>query len=316
VNYRRFRCNGRGGIAGFAVLALVTGLAVARADAAVTFGQLDTFQDGTTMGWVQGVASPAQPVNVPTGGPGGEGDRFLQNVSTGEFGPGGKQIVFNQQQWAGDYNAARVTRIDASVANLGAAPLYLRVALSSGSGDRFGSRAAVELPPDGAWRRVSFDLTADALAQIGGANGLASTLSNVVTLRLLSAQGGPSFTGDDVVGTLGVDDIRALRLPGDANFDGRVDSADLLVARRHLGNRAASVTWAEGDFNFDGRVSAADFILLRRNFGTSIPTPALAAAQALASAPLPEPGSASVVALAATAVLLRRRRRPTRSGSR
>ena len=287
-------------------------LTVARAEAAVTFGQLDNFQNGTEMGWVEGTATPNPPTNVATGGPAGEGDRYLENVSSGGAGAGAKQVMFNQAQWTGNYNAAGVTRIDASVANFGPAPLFVRVAIASPTFDQFGSINAVELPADGVWRRVSFDLTSDALTRLGGANGLAATLANVQTLRLLSAQSGPSFFGDAVAGTLGVDDIRALRLPGDANFDGRVDSADFLIARRNLGAPGGVATWAQGDFNFDGRVTARDVLLLRQNFGRSIPTSALTAAPAFASAPLPEPASVGLAACASAAVLLRRRRRGSR----
>jgi hypothetical protein len=274
--------------------------------AAITFGQLDNFQDGTTQGWDEGAASPNPPANVADGGPRGAGDAYLQNVSGGVGGAGGKMVMFSGSQWAGNYNAAGVTQIDASVANLGAEPLFMRLAVLSGTAV-YGSAEAVELPPDGVWRRVTFGLTGDALTKLEGTDTLAEALSHVQNLRVLSAQGGPALMGDVVAGTLGLDDVRALRLPGDANFDGRVDAADFRVARLAAGNRGVG-GWARGDFDFDGRVTARDLALLRRHFGQSIPVAPPAAGAARASlAVVPEPGTGAA-ATSLLLLLLRRRR--------
>jgi len=276
------------------------------AHGAITFGQIDNFQDGTTMGWAEGPASPNPPTNVPAGGPRGAGDAYLQNVSGGGGGAGGKMVMFSGSQWAGNYNAAGVTQIDASVANLGTEPLFLRLAVLSGTAV-YGSADAIELPADGAWRRVTFNLAGDALTRVEGTDTLGQALSHVQNLRVLSAQAGPTLMGDFVAGTLGMDDVRALRLPGDANFDGRVDAADFRVARLAAGNRGLG-GWAQGDFDFDGRVSARDLALLRRNFGQSIPAPPAQAAT-MSVALVPEPGTAGVVGLVGAALVIRRRRR-------
>jgi hypothetical protein len=214
-------------------------------------------------------------------------------------------VMFNADQWAGNYNAAGVTRIDASLANLGTTPLYIRLAFLSGS-SVYGSTTAVELPPDGVWRRATFDLTGDALTFVEGTETASQALSHVMFLRMVSAHDGPTHIGDFVAGTLGVDDVRALRLPGDANFDGRVDSTDYRIARLNLGARGPH-TWAEGDFDFDGRVSALDLLALRRNLGMSIP-PAVAARAGAAALAVPEPAAALLLLLVSPVVLLRRRR--------
>src|SRR5215468_3493420 len=99
---------------------------------AVTFGQKDDFQDGTTMGWVEGVPSPNPPTNVANGGPGGAGDRYVQNVASGGAGAGSKQIMFNQAQWAGNYVAAHVTQVDGLFANFGTTTLSVRFAIEGG----------------------------------------------------------------------------------------------------------------------------------------------------------------------------------------
>src|SRR5437762_1513132 len=144
--------------------------------AAVTFGQLDNFGSGTTLGWIEGDPSPNPPEVAPSGGPGGDGDAFLRDAASGQFGPGGRQVFFNELQWTGNYNAAGITRIDMSLANLGATTLHMHLALRSPTDTRFASTNAVELPADGAWRRVSFDLTPSALTRIGGTQALSDVL--------------------------------------------------------------------------------------------------------------------------------------------
>src|SRR5215204_1078583 len=70
-------------------------LAFALPLSAVTIGQVDTFADGTTMGWFVPGMSPNPPINEPTGGPAGVGDGFLQLRSSGLEGPGGRLAVLN-----------------------------------------------------------------------------------------------------------------------------------------------------------------------------------------------------------------------------
>jgi hypothetical protein len=288
----------RGGTAAVVVMSLALAWAVVAtpaARAAIVFGQLDDFESGT-MGWEEGSASPNPPTTVPDGGPQGAGDAFLRNVAGGS-GAGSRQVMFNQDQWTGDYNAAHVTRITGWAANQGATPLHLRVALAS-SLTQFGSTEPVELPADGVWRRVTFDLTPEAMTRIQGSADLAAALANVTELRLLSAAAGPALRGDPVASTLAVDDLRAMRPEGDANFDGTVNAADLRIVRSNLGV-ASGATWAGGDFDFDGRVNAKDLALLRRNLERS-PAPALTA--------VPEPAAGALVAAGACVVLRRTRR--------
>lgn len=270
----------------------------APARAALVFGQVDAFQDGTTMGWSEGASTPNEPANA-SGGRRGASDLYVRNVSSGGFGgAGSKQIMFNGAQWAGDYNAAGVTRIGGWAANFGTTPLHLRVAFSNGF-NRFSSTRAVDLPADGVWRQFRIDISAADVTTVAGAVAPADALSNVTELRLLSGAS-PSYVGDVVAATLGVDDLRAMRPEGDANFDGRVDATDLQVLRANLGKGTAGHTWAEGDFNFDGRVNARDLALLRRDFGLGITPSAVASV-------LPEPSSCMLLG-GALITLLRRRR--------
>src|SRR5438046_275304 len=101
---------------------------------AITFGQIDNFQDGTTMGWSEGGPSPNPPTNIATGGPGGAGDRYLQNIASGGFGAGSRQVMMNSVQWTGSYSTAHVTQIDMMLANFGGASLPVRFAIEGGPG--------------------------------------------------------------------------------------------------------------------------------------------------------------------------------------
>jgi hypothetical protein len=267
----------------------------ARPARAVVFGQLDDFQSGT-VGWSEGFSSPNPPTTVADGGPQGAGDAYLRDVAGGGFGAGSRQVMFNQAQWAGDYNAAGVTRVTGWAANFGTSPLHLRLALDA-SFNRFSSTTAIDLPADGAWYRVNFDLTPQAMTRVQGSIELSQALASVTEVRLLSNTSGPSFNGEAVASTMAFDDLRAMRPEGDANFDGSVDAADLSVVRSNLGT-ASGATWAAGDFDFDGRVNAKDLALLRRNLQTSAPA-------AISLVPEPTCGALG----AAGALLLRRTRR-------
>ena len=91
------------------------GLVVSRDASALTLGQSDGFEDGTTQGWVVnllGSGSPPAatlPTNVATGGPGGANDNYLQLTSNGTGGSGGRLVSINVSQWAGNYTALGVT---------------------------------------------------------------------------------------------------------------------------------------------------------------------------------------------------------------
>ena len=69
-------------------------------------------------------------------------------------------------------------------------------------------------------------------------------------------------------------------LDGDANLDGTVNFADLLLLAQNYGKHEAN--WDQGDFNYDGNVGFNDLLLLAQNFGSSLNTPAPAAALAVA----------------------------------
>ena len=70
-------------------------------------------------------------------------------------------------------------------------------------------------------------------------------------------------------------------LPGDADADGKVDFADLVLVARNYGKTNA--TWADGDFNGDGSVGFDDLLVVARSYGRSVSLAAAAAAMFSAS---------------------------------
>ena len=106
---------------------------------------------------------------------------------------------------------------------------------------------------------------------------------------------------------------------GDADDDGRVDFADLVILARHYG-LSAGATWEEGDFNGDGKVGFDDLTILARNYGQTLTAaqlaqldPAIRVDVLQAFAEVPEPSSSALVSLAAVALLHRGRRCGTRA---
>jgi len=117
--------------------------------------------------------------------------------------------------------------------------------------------------------------------------------------------GSPLTTNSNIVGfSTGVADGTEQviqRPPGDANFDGVVNFADLVILAQHYGQ--SNATYATGDFNGDGIVNFSDLVILAQNYGKSI-TPAVSAAAAVQ---VPEPAIAGLVGAATGALLVRRR---------
>jgi probable HAF family extracellular repeat protein len=85
-------------------------------------------------------------------------------------------------------------------------------------------------------------------------------------------------------------------IPGDANLDGRVDSLDLALTVKNLG-QTCGATFTHGDFSGDGMVSTADLLILRSHFGAGGPT---------AAAAVPEPALGALAAIAGFIVALSR----------
>jgi hypothetical protein len=185
--------------------------------AQITLGQIDDFDinapGNVTLGWTRGANAPELPFVVATGGPHGS-DSFLKVNSIGGSGSQSRMNFFNASQWTGNYVAAGVTQITAEVADFGTTPLYMRIAFEDSFGTEFGSTNFDLVPADGHWYPVSFDLTPAGLTLLQGSESAEQALTTVGILRVLSNAEMPSFRGDIIVGTLGLDEVAAVPEPG------------------------------------------------------------------------------------------------------
>lgn len=187
---------------------------------AVSVGQVDTFEDGTTLGWSVAVGPllathPAPPYN-DLGGPAGADDNFLHISSVGVNGPGSRLTVLNyQSQWAGDYLSAGISSIAMDVINLGNTDLNLRLLFEDplvGPPENVAFSAVPILVQAGSgWTSIQFELgVADLEAALGD---VTAALTNATILRIYHSSGSPGFPPEPVVSQLGIDNIRALGTP-------------------------------------------------------------------------------------------------------
>ncbi len=188
-------------------------LLVAAAAYAVVPEQIDTFEDGTTQGWVAGLLGaphPAPPMNQPGGGPGGDDDNILLVTSFGGDGPGSKLVALNPAQWGGDYPASGVGAIAADLRNLGATDLSIRLLIEdpgAGPPANVAVTEAVVLPTGSAWTHAEFSLDpADLVAVQGTVEG---ALTGATTIRIFHNPD-PTFPPPAIVAQLGVDNVLAV----------------------------------------------------------------------------------------------------------
>ena len=127
-------------------LLLIASLVSAAPAAAVTLGQIDDFQDGTTQAWTSGCCNPNPPKTISDVGPTGAGDDSLLITSTGVGQGGSRFAAFNRTQWTGDYLAAGVSMIVFDVNNIDSVTLQMRVAFN-GAGGRIVTTQAVPVSP-------------------------------------------------------------------------------------------------------------------------------------------------------------------------
>ena len=200
--------------------ALVAALFAPRSAAALAIDQIDTFEDGTTQGWVVallGSPHPAPPANVATGGPAGDGDAFLLLTAVGGVGAGNRLTVINPAQWAGDYTAAGITQIAMDVRNFGETELALRLLFEDPvvgvpSNQAF-STDAIAVPAGGGWTHIAFPVTPAALSAALGT--VDAALSGATEIRIFHSTAN-DYPGESIAAQLGVDNIRAAPEPGGA----------------------------------------------------------------------------------------------------
>lgn len=214
--------------------AIAAALLVAQLAAAVAPGQLDDFEDGTTQDWRIGRGS-ATPTNVASGGPGGAGDAYLLLVSTGGASQASRLVVFNREQWSGDYGAAGITAIELQVANFGPTDLALRLSFEDGGtapdANSAISTVPAHVPAQSGWMAISLPVSPGALTAVQGAPALA--LANTATLRVLHS---PTalFPGPPIAAQLGIDDVLAVPEPRGAMAGLAAIAAIAAVQRRRI----------------------------------------------------------------------------------
>jgi hypothetical protein len=189
---------------------------------AVQFGQLNDFEDGTTMDWGNN-ASTAE--NVATGGPAGVNDNFLQVTSTGGGGQGSRLTVFNYLQqdgspslWRGDYIGQGITAIEVDLRNQGTTNLSIRLAFKLfGNGQPGYLSQAISLAPGSGWQHFSISITASDLIAIDGPPSYAQFFSGgpqgFEEIRFINEVGQSNLNGDPIVGQIGIDNIHAVPEP-------------------------------------------------------------------------------------------------------
>ncbi len=179
-----------------------------QAASAILINQIDTFQSGDLAGWNGGITY----TNAPSGGPAGDGDRYLRASTAGSH-----MGTRNDFQWAGNYLAAGVSRIEMDLRNEGSTVLSMRLMfLAQGVADSWTSTTAFVVPTGGEWHHAVFEISPSALTNVGsGLFPYENALSNVTRLLLRHDPGTPSppTQSVNVTAALGIDNIRAVPEP-------------------------------------------------------------------------------------------------------
>lgn len=188
----------------------------------IALGLLDNFNNNTTQGWRHGAVSPNPPTVIPVGGP--DGSQYLENLSTGVSGPGGRHLIQNTElRWTGDYIAAGVNKVRVNMINFGGDPLPMRVAFQRADLDCWASTNAHVVPPDAVWRNYEFLVDESTMTNVsGGLFPFEEALRNVEGIRIV-ASAEPSCNGDEVFGISGFDDVQT---DADTDLDGINNSID------------------------------------------------------------------------------------------
>jgi hypothetical protein len=301
------------------LLALVAfdALAICSPLAAITIGQVDDFEDGSTQNWFG-----AFPVNVPDAGPNGTGDNALLAAASGNSsGAAGKLVIFNRGfQWDGNWTSAGLVQVAMDMRNPNTFALSMRLGIAGpdgvsgfGSGDSYVSTNAISVPADNAWHSLTFDVLAEDFTPVGGqiTPNIGAALAGVTHFRILH-NSAVSFLGEAIDADFYVDNIRPIAaptaVPGDYNRNGVVDAADYVVWRKTLSQSVPNGSGADGTGpggTPDGLVNNLDYDFWRSRFGSTSP----GAGSALGAAAVPEPAAWALLLGFAPAVFSRGRYR-------
>ncbi|EHR70887.1 PEP-CTERM putative exosortase interaction domain-containing protein [Burkholderiales bacterium JOSHI_001] len=170
---------------------------------AVVPGQVETFSGASTT-WSNGAGNIVPVQLMPSGGPGGTGDAFLQTSSSGGAGAGSRLVLLAPDSWDGDYLAASVGAISLDLNNLGSTDLSLRLLLEKDTLTRAVTTQFLLLPANSGWRSFQFSVLPQDLA-----GPAAAALAQVTQLRLIHAVD-PVFPGPAITAVLGIDNVSAV----------------------------------------------------------------------------------------------------------
>src|SRR5688572_10674144 len=165
---------------------------LAAAGSAISLGQVDTFEDETSMGW--GHPQTHQPENISTGGPRGVDDNYLR-FAGGLVGWPQHLAMFNQAQWIGNWVTAGVTVVEAHVKNEGPGTVHLRAVWHGQQLSRWTSTVAVVLPPDNTWYKVAFPCREADLTRVLGTETYAQVFGNLERFMIRHDASTPSSGG-------------------------------------------------------------------------------------------------------------------------
>jgi hypothetical protein len=175
---------------------------------AVSFQQLDEFEDATVMDWGGNRTGTLTP--IADGGPTGTGDGYLE-VHVTAFHLGTR----NNLQWTGDYLAAGIEAIEMDLNHL--APVIHRINLRiliSGPGGTFASQGITADVPTQTWTHAVFGLASNDLVYLENGSGvLEDTLAAIDNLQVRHDSLVPTMPGSHpphVTATLGIDNIHAV----------------------------------------------------------------------------------------------------------
>jgi hypothetical protein len=299
------------------VLAFSVALAICSPVAAISVGQVDDFESGSTQNWLG-----ANVEAVADAGPNGAGDTALRSSATGSpFGPNGKLIVYNvTDRWTENWTAAGVVQISLDVRNPNAFPLTMRLAIAgpdgffAGGGGDTHSTDGISVAEDNAWHSITFDVLAENFTPLDPTYpDVAAALAEVTHFRILHNPE-VSFLGAVVDADFYIDNIRALGapalVPGDYNRNGTVDAADYVLWRKTLNQSVPNGSGADGTGPVgtpDGVVDGLDYDFWRSQFGST----SGAAGSIVGPTSVPEPATLGLVLSFALAIFRRCRRSGT-----
>jgi hypothetical protein len=181
--------------------------------AAISNGQVDTFQDGSTANWLNG--GTMQPMNISTGGPLGVNDRFMELTADGS-GSNGRLTVINRTQWLGNYVVAGVNEIDMDLNNFSSVTLSIRLAFKAGTfngAPGYVTSNAFTLAANSGWQHAVFSLTPGSMTGVGNPSAFATFFAAPAEFRIINASTTLDLNGNVVTGQLGIDNIVAVPEP-------------------------------------------------------------------------------------------------------